>query len=292
MTGPDRVGLGWRGELAAGIFEHLSALDVLEVIAEDGWHTGRREAAALADLARARPLMLHGVTLGLASCSPVAGWRLDRMARLVERVQPEAWSEHLAFVRAGGVEIGHLAAPPRCAATVEGAVANVSRAARVVGAAPLLENIATLIDPPGSTLDEPAWVGQVLRGAGAGALLDLHNLHANALNFGHDPVRMLHRLPLERVAVVHVAGGGWIEHAGVAPRWLDDHVHAVPEAVFVLLQALAAAVQQPLTVVLERDGRYPAFGTLLAELQQARDALARGRAQQAGPTLVAQRRAA
>ena len=286
MSGPDRVGLGWRGELAAGIFEHLSALDVLEVIAEDWWHAGRREAAALADLARARPVMLHGVTLGLASCSPVAGWRLDRMARLVERVQPEAWSEHLAFVRAGGVEIGHLAAPPRCAATVEGAVANVSQAARVIGAAPLLENIATLIDPPGSTLDEPTWVRQILAGAQARGLLDLHNLYANAVNFRQDPMALLHALPLERVAVVHIAGGCWFQQPGAAPRLLDDHLHDVPAEIFGLLEALAGAVPQPLTVVLERDGRYPAFGALLGQLQQARDALARGRAARAvGTTL-------
>lgn len=278
---PDRVGLGWRGELAAGIFEHLSAIDVLEVIAEDWWHAGRREAAALADLARARPVMLHGVTLGLASCSPVAPWRLDRLARLVDRVQPEAWSEHLAFVRAGGVEIGHLAAPPRCAATVEGAVANVSQAARVVGAPPLLENIATLIDPPGSTLDEAAWVGHILAGARARGLLDLHNLYANAVNFGRDPLDLLHALPLERVAVVHVAGGCWLQQPGAAPRLLDDHLHDVPEAIFGLLQSLARAVPQPLTVVLERDGRYPAFSEMLAQLQQARHALARGRAERA-----------
>lgn len=284
MTGPppsDRVGLGWRGELSAGILQHLDAIDVLEVIAEDGWLASRRQAEVLAELSRLRPLLLHGVTLGLASASPVAGWRLDRLARLVDRVRPEAWSEHLAFVRAGGVEIGHLAAPPRCSATVDGAAANIERAARVVGSRPMMENVATLIDPPGSTLDEPAWLQQVLAATGAGLLLDLHNLHANALNFGHDPLALLQRLPLQRVALVHVAGGGWIEHAGVAPRWLDDHVHAVPEPVYGLLQALAAAVPQPLTVVLERDGRYPAFSELLAELRRVRDALARGRAQRA-----------
>ena len=278
---PDRVGLGWRGELAAGIFEHLDRIEVLEVVAEDWWHAGRREAAALADLARLRPVMLHGVTLGLASCEPVAAWRLDRLARLVGRVQPEAWSEHLAFVRAGGVEIGHLAAPPRSGATVDGALANLSRAVRTVGAPPLLENIATLIDPPGSTLDEPEWVRQILCGAQAQGLLDLHNLYANAVNFRRGPLDLLHAMPLERVSVVHIAGGRWFEQPGAAPRLLDDHLHDVPEAIFSLLEALAAAVPQPLTVLLERDGRYPAFDALLAQLQQAREALARGRSNRA-----------
>jgi uncharacterized protein (UPF0276 family) len=281
------VGLGWRGELAAGIFEHIDAIDVLEVIAEDGWHANRRETAALAELGRARPITLHGVTLGLASSEPVASWRLDRMARLVERVRPQSWSEHLAFVRAGGVEIGHLAAPPRTAATVEGALANIARAARAVGTRPCMENIATLIDPPASTMDEAAWVQDIVTNAGTGLLLDLHNLLANALNFDREPLELLQAMPLHSVLIVHLAGGRWIAPPATRPRLLDDHLHDVPDAVFALLEALACAVPQPLTVLLERDGRYPAFDALLAQLGQARAALARGRAAQARRQRVA-----
>jgi uncharacterized protein (UPF0276 family) len=283
----DRVGLGWRGELAAGIFEHIDRIDVLEVIAEDWLHAPRREAAALAELGRTRPLTLHGVTLGLAGSEPVAAWRLDRMARLVAQVQPESWSEHLAFVRAGGVEIGHLAAPPRTAATVDAAVANIQHAARVVGTMPRLENIASLIDPPASSMGEAAWVRAIVDQAGAGLLLDLHNLLANALNFGLEPLALLHAMPLERVVTVHLAGGRWIAPAGLRARLLDDHLHNVPETVFALLEGLARAVPQPLTVLLERDGEYPQFGALLAQLDRARAALARGRAARRLPEPVA-----
>lgn len=276
----DRVGLGWRGELAAGIFEHLAEIDTLEVIAEDWFHASRRDAEALAELARLRPLSLHGVTMGLAGSEPVAAWRLDRMARLVERVRPRSWSEHLAFVRAGGVEIGHLAAPPRTRANLDAALANVARATRCVGAAPALENIATLIDPPASELDEPTWVGAIVEEAGAGLLLDLHNLLANAVNFGRDPLELLMAMPLQRVCAVHIAGGRWWAPAGRRQRLLDDHLHDVPDEVHALLETLARSVPQPLDVTLERDGNYPAFEVLLQQLQQAREALARGRAAQ------------
>lgn len=273
----DRVGLGWRGELAAGILDHIQDLDVLEVIAEDWMGVPARERLALRALARDCPLVLHGVALGPASASPVETKRLDALARLVETVAPLAWSEHLAFVRAGGVEIGHLAAPPRTARTVEGAIANLRLAARIVGSVPAVENIATLIDPPASTLDEPSWTRAIVEGAGAPLLLDLHNLHANALNFGSRPVDLLHAMPLERVSMVHVSGGHWLQPAGAAPRLLDDHVHDVPDDVFLLLEELARTVRQPLTVILERDGRYPAFEELLAQLARARAALGRGR---------------
>jgi len=271
----DRVGLLWRAELAAEIYAHLSCIDVLEVNAEDWLDAPARTVRALRTLGTQVPLTLHGVSMGLASVAPVAPRRLARMARLVDAVQPLAWSEHLAFVRGGGVEIGHLAAPPRTLETVEGCARNVAAATRVVGAAPMLENVATLILPPGSRLDEASWLRQVLAATGADLLLDLHNLHANAVNFGFDAHAALLSLPPGRIGEIHLAGGRQVGEA--SPRLLDDHLHAVPDAVFDLLECVAGHASRPLTVVLERDGAYPPFATLIAELERARQALARGR---------------
>jgi uncharacterized protein (UPF0276 family) len=277
MRSADRVGLGWRPELAAGILASLDGIDVVEVIADDHLGAGRAALRALRTLAIQVPLFLHGVGLGLASAAPVDDRRLDALARVVGAVEPEAWSEHLAFVRGGGLELGHLAAPPRCAATLDGLATNAVRARAVVGSTPALENVATLIDPPGSDRDEPAWLAAATAATGGELLLDLHNLWTNALNVGFDARAALARLPLERVRLVHLAGGSWLT-AGAARRRLDDHRHDVPPAVFELLAALAARAPQPLTVILERDGDYPPITHLLAELARARAALAAGRA--------------
>lgn len=282
----DRVGLGWRGELAAGIFSHLDRIDLVEVIADDHFKASARELRPLKLLASQVPVTLHGVAMGLAGSEPVAAWRLDAMARLVETLGAPSWSEHLAFVRAGGHEIGHLAMPPRTPRGVEAAVRHIGQAARVVGAVPLLENIATLVEPPGSALDEAAWTTAIVQGSGAPALLDLHNLYANAVNFGRDPFAMLDAMPLAAVRAVHLSGGHWIDepvlHGALrstrGQRLLDDHVHDVPDVVFQLLEHLARRVDRPLDVVIERDGGYPAFEVLLGQVEAARAALARGRA--------------
>ena len=274
----DRVGLGWRPELAAGILANLDRIDVVEVVADDYFDAGARDLRALRTLARQVPVVLHGVTLGLASMTPVERKRLDGMARVAGSVEPEFWSEHLAFVRAGGVEIGHLAAPPRNAAVVEGTARNVARAAAVVGVAPRLENIATLIDPPGSDLDEPEWIASIVRETGGKLLLDLHNLHANCVNFGLDPLDFLKRLPPLAISAVHLGGGKWIASGRGERRLLDDHLHDVPQAVFDLLDEVAAYTPRPLTAILERDGNYPPIERLLRELDMARSAIECGRA--------------
>lgn len=276
----DRVGLGWRPETAAALMRHLDAVDLVEVIAEN--FMDRRGSAALRTLASEVPVVLHGVSLGLASALPVDERRLARLARLAEATRLPVWSEHLAFVRAGGYEIGHLAAPPRTAETIAGTLRNVERATALVGSAPALENIATLIDPPASTLDECAWISAIAEGAGATLLLDLHNLYANALNFGADPLALLAALPLERVRMVHLSGGVWIGGGnGERERLLDDHLHDVPAPVYGLLEMLAARAPQSLDVIIERDGRFPPIEDLLAEVHAARAALARGRARAA-----------
>jgi uncharacterized protein (UPF0276 family) len=276
----DRVGLGWRPELAAAIFDALDRIDVLEVIAEHYLDVPRRERDALKLLARDVPLHIHGVELGLAGVEEVDTARLDRLARLVADVEPEAWSEHLAFVRAGGVEIGHLAAPPRNDASVAGAAENIRKAARIVGSLPLMENIATLVEPPLSTLSEADWIADIVRASGCGLLLDLHNVHANAANFAYHPMEFLARIPLERVGAIHIAGGKWITSPGGRQVLLDDHLHEVTEPVYQLLAEVAAHASQPLTVILERDGDYPAIDVLMGELDRARAALAAGRRRQ------------
>src|SRR3984957_144234 len=173
MNLKDRVGLAWRDELAAQIMLHLDSIDHLEIVAEREWSASRRRLDALHDLARQVPLSLHGVSLGLVSSGSVSEARLERIARLVERVEPDHWSEHLAFVRAGGFEIGHLAAAPYRRETLEGTLRNVERARRAVGSLPHLENIATSIRPPGSVWSEEHFIGQVLQGTRAPLLLDL-----------------------------------------------------------------------------------------------------------------------
>ncbi len=87
------------------------------------------------------------------------------------------------------------------------------------------------------------------------------------------------RFPLEQVGVVHISGGKWITDPAnpLRKRLLDDHLHDVPLAVHEPLTLLAQHVPHPISVVLERDGHFPKFELLLAELELARNALQRGR---------------
>jgi hypothetical protein len=280
----DRVGLGWRPELAAGIFSALDKIDILEVVGDNYLEANRQQRLALKLLSREVPLHIHSIDLGMAGSAEVSTKRVDRLARLINDVEPEAWSEHLAFVRAGELEIGHLAATPRNEVSVGGTAKNLKKAAQIIGSLPFMENIATLLQPPCSTLSEQRWISDIVAASDCGILLDLHNLYANAINFSFDPLQFLAEIPMERVGCIHIAGGKWISSPdGTKQYLLDDHLHEVTDPIYELLAEVAARATQPLTVILERDGAYPPMDVLLHELERTRIALAAGR--QRNPTI-------
>jgi len=266
-----RAGLGWRPEIGAAILAHSDLIDVVEVLAEDFVEATAQQRRALRTLASCIPVVIHATSLGLASTEPVDTAKLEAVARVIGWLQPESWSEHLAFVRAGGIEIGHLAASPRNDETLEGLMRNVDIARRVTGSLPLLENVATLIDPPFSNYGEAEWLNLVVHATGTRLLLDLHNLHANAVNFGFDACNVIASIEPRHIEAIHLAGGRRIE----GDRILDDHLHAVPDEVFDLLAMVAA---NNATVIIERDGNYPPFAELLLELEHARSAALSGAA--------------
>ncbi len=247
-------------------------------MADDFLDVPAKEITALKTLAAQRPVILHGVSLGMASTHRVEARRLEKFARLIEKVKPETWSEHLAFVRAGGIEIGHLAAPPRTASVIDGTLSNLETARKITGIAPFIENVATLIDPPGSRMNEAEWLNGIVNGCENDLLLDLHNLYANGVNFDFDPLGVISTIPLERVGQIHLAGGKWVTARNQGGRrLLDDHLHDVPEPVFTLLEEVAFRSARSLTVTIERDGAFPPFVEVLREIEAARRAIARGR---------------
>src|SRR6185369_11922280 len=122
-----------------------------------------------------------------------------------------------------------------------------------------LEPIAALFDWPDDELTEAQFLTEILERTGAGLLLDIANVYANARNRGEDPLALLDALPLDRIAYVHVAGGA--EHDDL---YHDTHTDPLPPAGLELKPALCQR-RVPPALMLERDGPYPPAPVLTAE---------------------------
>jgi uncharacterized protein (UPF0276 family) len=244
----------------------LPGLRFTEVVAESLPRRGSAPEQLIELRGRGVAVVPHGVKLSLGGAEPVSADRVAHLARCAELVDAPLVSEHIAFVRAGGREAGHLLPLPRTREAVRAMVANVTRTQAELPVPLALEPIAALFDWPDAELSEVDFVTEILDRTGALLLLDVANLYANARNRGEDPGALLDRLPLERVAYVHVAGGA--EHDGL---YHDTHTDPTPPEVLELLGELCAR-RTPPAVMLERDGRYPAADVLTAELDSIADA--------------------
>ncbi|MFC4106201.1 MbnB/TglH/ChrH family RiPP precursor modification enzyme [Micromonospora zhanjiangensis] len=253
------VGIGWRPEIA-GFVADLPGLRFVEVVAESvgGHHPVPEGLAALRG--RGVAVVPHGVRLSLGGAEPVQPDRVAHLAEVAELFDAPLVSEHIAFVRAGDVEAGHLLPLPRTREAVDAMVANVRRTQEELPVPLALEPIAAVFDWPDDELDEATFLTEILDRTGALLLLDLANVYANARNRGDDPLALLDRLPLDRIGYVHVAGGA--EHGGV---YHDTHADPVPGPVLDLIGELAAR-RRPPALMLERDGSYPPAEALRGEL--------------------------
>lgn len=253
------VGIGWRPEID-GFVAGLPGLRFAEVVAESV-HAHGPLPPGLAQLReRGVAVVPHGVKLSLGGAEPVDPERVAHLAAVADRLGSPLVSEHIAFVRAGSVEAGHLLPVPRSHAAVDAIVANVRRTRAELDVPLALEPIAALFDWPDDELDEAAFLTEILTRTDALLLLDVANVYANARNRGTDPHALLDRLPLERVGYVHVAGGS--ERDGV---YHDTHTDAVPRAVLDLVAQLCERHRPP-ALMLERDGAYPPAQALRDEL--------------------------
>jgi uncharacterized protein len=256
------AGVSYREDWRWEVIRHRADLGAVECIPDDvAGAAGLRE---LVLIRQALPVLLHGIGLSLGSAEGLDPQRLRHLARVAEAVEPPWFSEHIAFTRAGGVEIGHLAPLPFTREAVATVAANVRELQAALPGLPiLLENIAYPFPLPGAEMSEAEMVGAILEETDTGLLLDLENVHANALNHGYDPFDYLESLPLERVVEVHLAGGLWKEG-----QYMDTHTRQVPEESWRLLEWLVPR-SEVRAVIIERDDELPPFDQLLAEVRRA-----------------------
>lgn len=261
------VGLGFRTPLRGEIFRYRPEIDFLEITIDHYLDAPRRKLEELELLQEHFRLIPHGLNLSLGGAEGADEAYLEKVAAVVEKIDPPWWSEHIAFTRAGGVEIGHLAPLPRNREALDALAANIERVRRVVPTPLILENITTTIDLPGSTMTEAEFLSALCGETGCGLLLDLANLWINAQRLGRDAAADLSE-------ILDAAGAAVVQLHIVGPElqgreWVDSHGQAVTPAIWELFRITAGRTEVR-GAILERDQQFPDFAELLDELRQGR----------------------
>jgi uncharacterized protein (UPF0276 family) len=265
------VGMGFREIYRGEAFLHRAEIDFLEITADHYLDATPKKLAELDLLAENFTLIPHGLNLSLGSAEGIDEKYLEKLARLIEKIQPAWWSEHICFTRANGVDIGHLSPLPFTGEAVETLIRNIEKVKSIVKTPLILENITYNIRFPSSELDEAEFVKIVLEETDCGLLLDVTNLYINSKNHNYDWRVFLDDLPADRIVQLHFVGTHRHEN-----RLIDAHANRTENEIWEVFAEVCRRADVK-GAILERDENFPPFEEIITELQTAREIFQKGK---------------
>lgn len=265
---PARSGLGLKPEHFRTILDTTPDLGFFEIHAENYMVDGGPFHHHLSQIRSRYPLSIHGVGLSIGGESPLDEAHLDRLAALLQRYEPQSFSEHLAWSSHGDVFLNDLLPVPYCAETLTRVCDHIDRVQEELKRRLLLENPATYVEFAASTMSEGEFISAVVRRTGCGLLLDVNNVYVSCVNHGRDPCAAIDALPLAATGEIHLAGFARDTDAAGDKLLIDSHGAPVAEAVWALYRYALRRVG-PVATLIERDNDIPAFAVLLAEAKTA-----------------------
>jgi uncharacterized protein (UPF0276 family) len=265
------IGIGLKTQHVGALLARPTALDFVEVHAENYMVRGGPFLAHLEKVRERHALSVHGVGLSIGGSGPLDAGHLERLAALVRRFEPRWVSEHLAWSSHGGVCFNDLLPVPYDGPTLQRVCDHVDQVQQRLNRRLLLENPSTYVEFDASTMDEAQFIGEVVRRTGCGLLLDVSNAYVSAVNHGRDAVACIDALPLEAVGEVHLAGFAEDRDAAGDRLLIDAHGSPIDDAVWDLYRHAIGRIGATPTLI-ERDHNVPSLDTLLAEAERARAA--------------------
>jgi uncharacterized protein len=276
------VGIGWRQPHYRELLQRRPALGFLEVHSENFFADGGAALAVLREGRAHYDISLHGVGLALGSAAGLDDWHVERLARLVERIDPVRVSDHACFGRAplvpGGpiLHANDLLPTAFTRASLDIFAANVQRVQERLRRTILVENVSSYVAWADDELPEPEFFNALTRATGCRLLLDVNNLVVNALNAGApDPsaaaCAWADAIAPGTVGEIHLAG-----YNDSGELVIDDHGSRVHDTVWpVYARAIARFGAVP--TLIEWDTDVPALDVLLAEAAQVQAVLSGAR---------------
>jgi uncharacterized protein (UPF0276 family) len=293
------VGIGLRQPHVQALLGQRPPLGFVEVHSENFFADGGPALQALLGVRAQYPVSLHGVGLSLGSATGLDTWHLDKLASLVEQVEPVRVSDHASFARVAQagqptVHASDLLPLAFTPASLDVLVSNIQQVQERLNRPILIENLSAYFAYEDDTMPEVSFLTQACLRSGCQLLLDLNNLVVNGLNRARrqawsagmtqaEPGSALAQakaqaldfvwsLPANLVGQIHLAGFRWPERAD--KLFIDDHSQRTSPTVWdVYEQALLHL--GPVPTLIEWDTDLPPLAVLLDEARLAGECLSR-----------------
>ncbi|HKD05686.1 MAG TPA: DUF692 family protein [Bryobacteraceae bacterium] len=263
-------------ELLEGILPLVDYLEITpETIAEVRGGEVEISADILTELKNAAgsvKFIVHGVGLSIGSHEGYSANYLRLLDSLLEHLDIEWHSEHLAYTKVDGEHLGIMLALPKTREALDMVAARVMELQRRYAMPFLLENVVHVIPDCPADYSEAGFLNELTRRTGCGLILDVYNLECDSHNHGFDIAAFLSELDMKRVRELHLARG--VEHNGFL---LDVHSQlARPSTVDLARGAIAGSAGSARVAVFEfMPEAVPGLGyeAIAEQLRQLRSAL-------------------
>lgn len=257
-------GLGLRPQHYQDILEGSPNVDWFEVISENYMVPGGKPLKILDQIRARYPIVMHGVSLSIASTAPVNEPYLRDLKALAERCEPVFISDHLCWTGVHGVNLHDLLPVPYTEEALDHVVSRVHHVQDTLGRAIALENVSSYVQFSHSEMSEWEFIAELTKRTGCWLVFDVNNVFVSAFNHEFDAHAFIAGIPKERIVQFHLAG-----HEHNMSHIVDTHDALICGEVWDLYRA-ALRHFGPVSAIIERDDHIPPLVELVAELDQAR----------------------
>lgn len=256
-------GVGLRSQHYRDFLNDPIAIDWLEVHSENYFGDGGYDLHVLQQLRRDYHLSLHGVGLGLGSAQGYSNTHIEKLKRLVERIEPALVSEHLCWGSVAGRHMNDLLPLPLTQEALDLVCVRVDQLQSALKRQVLIENVSTYLRFNDDSMSEAELLVQLSKRTGCGVLLDVNNLYVNQCNHGEDAIAALNcfaQLPSANIGEIHLAG-----HLHTPECVIDNHGSRIDAKVWGLYQQACRILGAEIPTLIEWDTDIPALEVLLDE---------------------------
>ena len=258
-----KVGLGLRRDIADEIIEsRILTPDFLEFAPENWmglggyWNRIRQKAVDR------YPVTCHGLSLSLGSAEELDWKFIGELRSFLDENRVKIFSEHLSYTKSRNAHLYDLLPIPFRKDAVDHVVDRIRQVQDFLGRPLAIENVS-YYTPVAAEMSEVDFVGEIVERADCQLLLDVNNVYVNAFNHRYDAREFISRLPLDRVAYIHMAG-----HEQVEPDLIiDTHGQPIIDPVYELFEWTIQKME-PVPVLLERDYHFEELEQIQSEILQ------------------------
>ena len=260
------VGLGFRAKHFTDIMEGNCKAKWFEALSEN--YMGMNDSgygpsiARLRELASKFPIVLHGVSMSVASDYGVEDNYIEKLKNLRDDIKPLWISDHLCFARGPKHNSHDLLPIPFTRSVLETCRDNINKVQDMLGHSIALENISTYLEFEENTMSEWDFLSELQRETQCKILLDINNIVVNCHNHGYDHLDFLKAFERNAVQQFHLAGH--IEQNGLK---IDTHSENICDKTYELLYE-AIKYYGPVAPLIEWDDNIPEMNQMNSHIER------------------------